>query len=140
LTETSSSRERLLEKKLEKLEQTLDLVLKETLSKNRRGKAKNLNSGGLLSRLRGSFSKGQGPSQEGSDQASTSSAHSQDDRGSPPPYSATAEEEDDQEFFVPVGDKVDAKVWVQKVELLLNGAPLGIFVQLFLWCITSTLN
>lgn len=107
------NREQFLEEKLLRLERTLQLVLEEkTLGKGKgRGKqSKSGNSSSFFSRFR---------SQQ--DRASTSSQQSgfdevdDDDEQPPPPYSERIG-----------GTK---RIFVKKVELLLNGSPLGIIIN-----------
>jgi len=102
------NREQFLEAKLEQLEKTLQLVLEQSAQSSKgkgRGKQSQPSRGqSFLSRFR--------PSQPAESQ--TSSSHSlheedEDDDDPPPPYQGTK------------------RIYVKKVELLLNGSPLGEF-------------
>jgi len=127
------SRERFLEEKLDRLERTLELVLEASKNKGK-GKGRGKKStprtceppgDGLLSRIRSSFSnRGRDThNTQEEDRASTSSAESYRNQAStssadlPPPYSPREENQ--------FQDATEGKVFIKKVDILLNGAPLG---------------
>lgn len=113
---TETERERFLAERLQKLESQIDIILQQSTTSKGKGRGKK--STNLLSRIRNSFSN-QRESDQAS-QASTSSAATNDEevRDDPPPYTPREEESGN------LRDLIDAKVWVRKVQLLLNGSPL----------------
>lgn len=114
------NREQFLEEKLNQLERTLQLVIERNStaasSKGKgRGKRSNNQPGSsFLNRLRNFQPRQPSSSSENSD--------SQDE---PPPYS----ERDEPGPFGPPGPVVTKRIFIKKVELLLNGAPLGKFKE-----------
>jgi len=115
LSSVQRNREQLLEAKLEQLEKTLQLVLDQQTTKGKgRGKKssnpKPSTSQSFFNRIR-SFHSNAGQEQ---DQVSQSSHQSfEEDEDEPPPYSD-------------IEDLAGTKrIYIKKVELLLNGTPLG---------------
>jgi len=111
------NREQFLEAKLNQLEKTLQLVLEQqTKGKGRGKKSSNpqpSTSQSFLNRIRSFRSN---PNQE-LDQRSLSSHQSHEEEDNPPSYSEIGNDDD---------ISTDTKrIFVKKVELLLNGTPLG---------------
>lgn len=107
------SREQILEEKLNRLERTLQRVLEnqafdKASESTSKGKGKGKNTRSFLSRFRRT-----------EDQISS---HSDDSEERPPPYT---ENDESHGYGPPPGPVQTKKIYVKKVELLLNGAPLG---------------